>query len=91
MIDREQFEADFSARIKDEVYSSRLAQLIDEFYTAGGGLRISEIIEDPIIKDMVEILYRINTGNTYTMATTLFMLGIWLGSRREAVFPITLQ
>lgn len=90
-MDREKFEIEFSARLKDEAYSTRVAQLIDEFYTVGGGLKISDIIEDPIIQDMVEVLYRANASSPYLVATTLFMLGIWLGSRREAVFPVTLQ
>ena len=91
-MDREKFEEEFNSRIKDDAYAKRLAQLIDDFYEAGGGLRIGEIISDQAIQDMVEVLYRYNANrNPYVMATSLFMLGVWLGSRHEAVFPIDIQ
>jgi len=83
----------FYERCSDDTYAKYVGNLIDIFYVASKGTNIQAVVTDQANMDMVEILTRNAVLDTdrYQAAIIMFMLGVYLASKNEAILPSNLQ
>lgn len=87
MIDPEEYNVAFKARLDDSAYAARLAAVIDEFNRVTKGLTILDIVKDQQHQDLVETLARCYHTQPFLLAAVMLTLGIYLAQKDEAGLP----
>lgn len=83
-------------RLKDEAYSKLINDKIDEFYYTIENIKLKELIKDPVIQDMAEVVMefaeiKYSSSQPEMVAVVSFLLGVFLAYRNEAILPTQLN
>jgi len=80
-------------RINDPGYQIVIGEMIDDFFKAAGDVELCKLFLAEAPSDMVEVMLRYynDKPDIEKSLVTMFVLGVYMAHKNDAVLPISIQ